>query len=190
MSRMRSAIAAGRDSARRTLGSRWLSLPLVALVLACCAAMPPAPRPADELRLVIVRHAEKASADDPDPELSAAGRQRAEALAQRLAGEQVLAIYSTDLRRTRQTVAPTAAMHGLAPRLYDPREPASAFAARLLDAHRGGTVLVAGHSNTVPAIVAALCSCEADAMSEAEYDRISTVRIGADGSARLDTDRY
>jgi hypothetical protein len=52
--------------------------------------------------------------------------------------------------------------------------------------HAGQTVLVVGHSNTVPDIAAALCSCEVAPMSEAEYDRLMTVRVDGDGRAVLD----
>ena len=70
------------------------------------------------------------------------------------------------------------------------REPADAFAARLRRAHPHGTVVVAGHSNTVPAIVAALCSCQTAAMDEGEFDRISTVRIDAYGGTRVEMGSY
>ena len=51
-------------------------------------------------------------------------------------------------------------------------------------------VLVVGHSNTVPDLVAALCGCATDAMDETEYDRMSIVRFDADGRARLKVQRY
>lgn len=166
----------------------WTVLALLAL--AACANAPRAPRAAQELTFVVVRHAEKAEAGATDPVLTGAGQARAARLAARLADAPLVAVYSTDLHRTRQTVAPSAGAHGLDVETYDPREPADAFAARLRGAHQAGTVLVAGHSNTVPAIVAALCSCEVAAMPETEFDRISTVRIDADGQARLETGRY
>ncbi|MGY1408847.1 SixA phosphatase family protein [Luteimonas sp. A611] len=164
----------------------WL---LAALVLAACAT--PQPRAStDEVAFVIVRHAEKADAVGGDPALSAAGRERAASLARRLAGANVVAIYTTGFRRTRDTVAPTATAQGLAATVYDADEPATILVARLKAAHREGTVLVAGHSNTVPDIVAALCSCDVAAMTETEFDRTSTVRIDARGRARLETGRY
>ncbi len=64
------------------------------------------------------------------------------------------------------------------------------FAARLRAAHPHGNVLIAGHSNTVPDIVAALCACKIAAMPDHEYDRLSIVRIDADGHARLTVERY
>ena len=139
---------------------------------------------------VIVRHAEKAGDGERDPDLSAAGHERARRLAQRLDGADLVAVYTTDYRRTRQTVQPSAAGHGVEPATYDARLPAADFAARLRDAHPRGTVLVAGHSNTVPDIVAALCACEVAPMPDTEYDRLSTVHVAADGGARLAVARF
>ena len=172
---------------RRVVG--YLAWLLAALLLAACST--PQPRAGTgEVAFVIVRHAEKAGGAGSDPALSDAGLERAAALARRLSGTSVAAVYTTDFRRTRDTVAPTAAAQGLAAIVYDAHAPADAVAARLKAAHREGTVLVAGHSNTVPDIVAALCGCDVAAMDESEFDRISIVRIDALGRARLETRRY
>lgn len=91
----------------------------------------------------------------------------------------------TDTRRTRQTAAPVAQVHGLPVITYDAKQQATALAARLRDAHPTGTVLVVGHSNTAPAIASALCGCEVEPMGEDEYDRRMTVHIEADGDVVL-----
>lgn len=82
-------------------------------------------RPPGATDILLVRHGESAAfdADQPfplvdghgDPELHPAGRQQAEAVADRLAGEPVAAIYVTTLRRTAETAAPLAARLGLTP---------------------------------------------------------------------------
>jgi len=157
---------------------------LACMALAGCATSPPAPHAS----FVVVRHAEKAGAGR-DPGLAAEGQARALALAELLAKKDLVATYATDFRRTRDTVQPAAAAHGLAVTTYDASEAPTSFAARLHAAHPRGTVLVAGHSNTVPGIVSALCDCESTPMGEQEYDRISIVSIGAQG-ARLSVARY
>ncbi|MCA0394032.1 MAG: histidine phosphatase family protein [Proteobacteria bacterium] len=162
---------------------------LLSLLLAACASTPKADV-TPGATFIVVRHAEKASDSARDPDLSAAGLARAQQLAQRLAGERVVAIYTTDYRRTRQTVQPTAQAQGVGATVYDAQQAADAFAASLRAAHPRGTVLVAGHSNTVPGIVAALCACAVDDMPDREYDRLSLVRVAADGRARLDVQRY
>src|SRR5690606_13518954 len=96
---------------RRVVG--YLAWLLAALLLAACST--PQPRAGTgEVAFVIVRHAEKAGGAGSDPALSDAGRERAAALARRLSGTSVAAVYTTDFRRTRDTVAPTAAAQGLA----------------------------------------------------------------------------
>jgi 2,3-bisphosphoglycerate-dependent phosphoglycerate mutase len=75
--------------------------------------------------LLIVRHGESAPAvlDKPaprvdghsDPELAPEGQEQAEQLAERLAHEEIHAIYVTSLRRTHETAAPLAKRLGLQP---------------------------------------------------------------------------
>ncbi len=151
--------------------------------------------PPEGLVVVVVRHAEKVSDSARDPELSAAGRARAEALAERLKGLPLAVAYATPFKRTQQTAAPTAQAQGveLIVREFSSRDPdtdAQALREALLRDHRGEAVLVVGHSNTVPAIVEALSGVEVEAMPETEYDRISLVRMAADGSAELSVERY
>jgi probable phosphoglycerate mutase len=84
----------------------------------------PPPGAAD---ILLIRHGESAPArvEEPfplvdgrsDPPLDLQGRKEAELLAERLAGEEVAAIYVTPLRRTAETAAPLAARLGLEPRV-------------------------------------------------------------------------
>lgn len=157
-------------------------------LLTACASAPHATPAADaSMTFVIVRHAEKVPDGSKDPPLTDAGHARAQALAlaQRLSSVPVIAVYTTPFQRTRQTATPTAQEHGLPLIEYDAKLPASEFATQLKQRHAGQTVLVVGHSNTVPDITVALCSCDVAPMSEAEYDRLMTVRIDAAGRAAL-----
>ena len=86
--------------------------------------------------------------------------------------------------------ASTAAAHALPVTAYQAAQPATEFATALKAAHPRGVVLIAGHSNTVPGIVAALCNCETAPMADHEYDRLSSIQFDADGRARLDSARY
>jgi probable phosphoglycerate mutase len=75
-------------------------------------------RPPGATSLLLIRHGESAPAqpDVPfalvdgqgDPELTPAGREQAQRVAGRLAGEPIAAIYVTTLRRTAETAAPLA----------------------------------------------------------------------------------
>jgi broad specificity phosphatase PhoE len=107
--------------------------------------------------VVLVRHAERAAEPKDDPGLTEAGAARARALAAALADAGVTAIITSDRRRTRDTAAPLAAARAIAPEIVAAGGNAHAEAvAAAVRTHRDGAVLVVGHSNTVPAIIAAL----------------------------------
>jgi len=153
-----------------------------ALLIAACVPTRPVPSPVE---FVIVRHAEKGNDDPRDPQLTAAGLARAQRLAASLASAPLAAVYATSYRRTRQTATPSAAGHALAVTTYDAKQDAGEFAAALRQRHASGTVLVVGHSNTVPAIAAALCACAVAPIGDDEYDRRLRVRFDGRGSATL-----
>ncbi|WP_460734758.1 phosphoglycerate mutase family protein [Lysobacter tyrosinilyticus] len=138
---------------------------------------------------VIVRHAEKGNDDPRDPTLTAEGLARANRLADSLRDAPLAAVYATAYRRTQQTALPSAQAHRLAVTTYDARQPAAEFAAELRKSHPHGTVLLVGHSNTAPAIAAALCQCDVAPMADDEFDRRMTVRIDSAGNATYDWTR-
>jgi broad specificity phosphatase PhoE len=131
---------------------RWL-----AAVLALALSAPPSASgtPADTAvtTVLLVRHAEKntewAGADQP---LSTAGMLRAQELAHVLGKTDIAAIYVTPWARTRQTAEPLARLLGDSLTVVD----SIATTVRGVLAHGGATVLVVGHSNTVPQILARL----------------------------------
>ena len=166
---------------------RLLAPVLLCIALAACKTHAPAPAPG--AMFVLVRHAEKATDDPRDPALTPVGMARAQRLADTLRDTSLSAVYATAYQRTQQTAAPTAQSHGLAVTTYDAKQPASEFAALLRQRYPDGSVLVVGHSNTVPDIASALCGCPVEAMPDTEYDRTITVRIAADGSAVMERSR-
>lgn len=160
----------------------------MALMLAACATAPV--RHADAVTFIVVRHAEKGSDDARNPSLSEAGQARAQRLAALLSDEPVNAAYATAYRRTYQTAQPAAADHFLRITTYDAQLPAPQFAEQLRELHKIGTVLVVGHSNTVPDIVGALSGRPVAALGDNEFDRLYRVRISADGKATLSQETY
>ncbi len=145
--------------------------------------------------ILVVRHAEKATDGGEDPPLREAGVQRAQALVEVAAEAGVTAIYSTPFRRTRETARPVAERLGLTVRQLevessDASAYARALAREVLSKHRGGTVLVVGHSNTVPLVVEALGGGSVPAIADDEYDRLFIVVVSRAGPARIVKVRY
>jgi phosphohistidine phosphatase SixA len=156
----------------------------VLALLALAAAIPAfaqAQTPTAVTTVIVVRHAERESSDGDSP-LSAAGRERAQALAHMLRDTPLRAIITSQYVRTKETAAPLARQRQLAP---------DAMAADNLDAvlakiksFGGGTVLVVHHSNTVPSIVEKLGARTAF-MPDTEFDRFLIVTVTPEGSSVL-----
>ncbi len=109
---------------------------------------------AQDTRVVLVRHGEKAS-KAPDTELSDLGRRRAEALAGELLPLGPAVLYATERRRTQETLAPLARKLGLTLQVKPP-EDSPGTAREILARHRGKVVVVCGHSDTLADLAAGL----------------------------------
>ena len=140
---------------------------------ATAAAQPP---------IFLVRHAERADAGmaaanvtGADPELSAAGMARAAALAAMLRDARVNTVYTTEFKRTRLTGEPTATAAGIRVTVFTSKDP-SALAAKVKAAEK--SVLIVGHSNTIPEIIKALGVTEPVTIADDEYDALFIVTAG------------
>ena len=161
---------------------------IAATCLALLSACSSHPAASDTATYILVRHAEKATTPPKDPPLTEAGRQRAQRLADGLRDTRLDAVYSSPYQRTRQTATPIARAQALPVIDYAPDD-ATAFAARLRADHPRGTVLVVGHSNTLPPLARALCNCAVADMDERVYGIRYTVRFDADGRPALTESR-
>jgi broad specificity phosphatase PhoE len=167
-------------------------LPLAALLLALCGLALPATAAAQEPTVVVlVRHGEKAASGGQDPELSEAGTARAAALAAALADAGVDAVVTTNLRRTRLTAGPLLRELKLSPEVVPAGGADHAKAvADAVRRHAGQTVLVVGHSNTVPAIITALGAPPMDELCDHEYSNLFVVVLRPGGEPTLVQSRY
>lgn len=153
---------------------RSLTIATLSLLLAASPAL--------AQTVVIVRHGEKVSPNG-DPDLSAAGQARAQALAASLAGAKVSLVLATPLKRTQQTAQPTAEAAGMkiVPIALDGGVPA--HAQRVAEAARkapaDATVLIVGHSNTVTDIARALGDPAPEVLTDCEYDHMTVIQLGA-----------
>ena len=163
---------------------------------------PPAPAAAADVSratvVLLVRHAEKAAAPADDPGLSQAGVERSRALADALAAAGVRAIVVSPRVRTRATAQPLADELKLTPETVSLDGGAPTHAAAVAAAvrrHAGEVVLVVGHSNTIPAIIAALGGPAAPDICDAEYANLFMLVLqpaasGSAGSAHLVRSHY
>ena len=170
---------------RRTLNRRLIRSILTAAILVTTAIVltPPPMVPAQSetpvTTIFLVRHAEKVPDGSPDPALTMAGLQRAQALADLLEDAGLTAIHSTDFIRTRDTVAPLAERLELPVSIYDPRNLA-VTAALLKDLP--GRHVGSGHSNTTPELVHLLGGDPGPPFVEkGENDRLYIVTLLPDG---------
>jgi broad specificity phosphatase PhoE len=126
--------------------------------------------------VLLVRHAEKASATAADPPLSVAGKARARVLAHVAGDAGVSAIFVTQFQRTKATAAPLAAKLHLTPIERNAADTAG-LVADIQANHAGKTVLVAGHSNTVNEILKALTGTSMDEIPDKQFDNLFVVTI-------------
>jgi broad specificity phosphatase PhoE len=131
--------------------------------------------------IIFVRHAEKAAMPEADPGLSDAGVRRVTELTRQLVDADVVAgidsIYSTPFLRTQETARPVADALDLPINTYDPADTEQVLET-ILKNHKGKIILIVGHSNTVPALIANLgASKKVPPIHEDEYDNIYIVSI-------------
>jgi phosphohistidine phosphatase SixA len=144
------------------------------------AAWPP-------ILIALVRHAEKATGDDPG--LTEAGLARAQELARLLGGASVTHLYASTAQRARLTAAPLGQRFDLPIETYQANQ-LEAHAATLRALPAGSVALSVGHSNTVPAL-AALLGAPLEGLSvdprfgpllpEAEHDRLLLLLLPGNG---------
>ncbi|WP_153796114.1 SixA phosphatase family protein [Foetidibacter luteolus] len=151
---------------------RKLILPVITLLL---LMLQPAVAKCQNTTIILLRHAEKDTAAT-DPTLSAAGFARANKLQSALAAYKPDMFYSTNYRRTRQTITPWAAATGKEIMPYDP-DALTAFAESLKKI-KGKTIVVAGHSNTTPQLANKLLGNDKyQTLDDAVYNQIWIIKL-------------
>ena len=139
--------------------------------------------PVSAQTIVLVRHAEKADTS-ADPALSDAGQARAALLASALQGARVSAVITSPLNRTRSTGEPTAKAAGVTALSISMDGGQAAHVARVAAQARAAgprdTVLIVGHSNTMPEIARALGDPNPQALTECDFDRMTVIQLGPD----------
>ncbi len=134
--------------------------------------------------VILVRHAEKADDGTRDPFLSDAGKERAQALVDLLRETKVDAIYTTAYNRTRETVAPLAIVKSQALKVYAPKDKEALK--KIMEEGRGKTIVMVGHSNTIPWVANELLGEEKyPDWGDDDYDNVLIVSVFGDGDANV-----
>jgi len=141
----------------------------------------------DTTTVILVRHGEKDTVGR-DPQLSAAGKARAEKLSTLFKNINPDLFYSTPYVRTRQALAPWAKKANVEIQEYNPTD-FQGFVEKLRSI-KGKTIVVAGHSNTIPVLVNLLIGTNKYVMlSDDDYSTLWIVKI-IDGKATEQTIKY
>lgn len=162
--------------------SKTLVSYLAILSLAWIACTPGNASAAEQLKIYLVRHAEKVD-QSRESALTPLGTSRANKLAELLRYELLTQVFSTPFNRTLLTAKPVAEHHGLTIQKYDAGKLAQ-FANKLLGMR--GIALVVGHSDTTPVLVSHLLGTDFPMLEDHVYDRVYVVTLGEDGTTSLD----
>jgi len=131
--------------------------------------------------IFLVRHAERADASPgaapmmaSDPDLSEAGKARAQSLAAALKDAKITAIYTTQYKRTRQTAEPLATALGIQATVVDALD----LPLLVEKIKAGGNALVVAHSNTIAPVLQQLGIAESVTVGDEDYDNLFVVVRG------------
>jgi len=126
-----------------------------------------APSAFPQVTVIFTRHAEKADAPANDPMLADSG---------------VEAIYVTEVQRTQLTAGPLAERVHIKPTVLPAKDTASLVKA--IRERKSGVVVVVGHSNTVPDIIAALGGPKFE-IQDSQYDNLFVLMVEPSKSSLL-----
>ena len=145
--------------------------------------------------VILVRHAEKTDEPGGAAPLSQAGIARSQKLAGMLSSAGVKAIYTTQYLRTKQTAEPLAKQLGIPitpitiqVKTSNPREVSDESIRQIVDKIMGGTentVLVVGHSNSVPDVIKMLGGDVVPTIDEKRFDDLFVVTVYGMGKAKV-----
>ena len=147
------------------------------------------------ISVFLIRHAEREQEPKQDPPLSKEGIARSQALARLLGSAGIKAILTSQYTRTKQTAEPLATKLGLTVTPFtlkinpsNPRQIAAESTAEVTNKilERGGeSVLVIGHSNSIPDVIKMLGGDVVPAIDERKFDDLFIVTVYAKGKAKV-----
>jgi phosphohistidine phosphatase SixA len=123
----------------------------------------------------LIRHAEKQIIKgEQDPELTKSGFNRATALADSLGHISNGVIYSSEFKRAQQTVNPLASVWGTKVNIQNSHDPDRQIKRAL--SHCSKTVIISGHSNTIPNLISLFGIEDEVEISDDQYGDLYLIR--------------
>jgi phosphohistidine phosphatase SixA len=136
---------------------------------------------------ILIRHAERLATPVDDPHLSAAGKARAKLLIHVLGQANISAIYTSEFIRTIETAEPLANVLGLSPiQATDAQD----IKKDILLNHALETVLVVGHTNTVPEVIRLLGDNSGYEIGDDEFDNMFVATVLSESEVRITRLKY
>ena len=139
--------------------------------------------------VILIRHGERnaPTPTNPDPHLNAAGKARAKSLIHVFGQAGIKAIYRSYFARSKETAQPLANHLGLSAIEMDE---ALQIKNDILANHTGQTVLVIGHSDTVPDIINRLGGANLPIINDREFDNLFVVKVFGPSRASMTRLKY
>jgi phosphohistidine phosphatase SixA len=141
----------------------------------------------------LVRHAEKATNDPVDPDLSDIGFVRADSLASQLRDAGINVIIVTNRKRTLETAEPLAHRRHISPEVVPVSSNTAAHVDSVVAAirrHAGATILVVGHSNTIGRVAEKLGADPVGDLCDNEYSDLLILEMPKGKKTKMLVDSY
>jgi phosphohistidine phosphatase SixA len=148
----------------------------------------------------LVRHAERAEEPRQDPPLIEKGTARSQDLARLLSSAGIKAIFTSQYARTKLTAEPLAKQLGITATAQtlklnpsNPRQIAEESTKETVDkimSNAGGSVLVVGHSNSIPDVIKMLGGDVTPTIDEKTFNDLFIVTVYAKGKAKVTHLKY
>ena len=152
------------------------------------------------ITVYLVRHAERADEPRQDPPLTEKGTARAQELARILGNANIKAIITSQFSRTKLTAEPIAKQANVTvtsislslnpsnPRMIS-EQSTTEVTNKILE-RAGESVLVVGHSNSIPDVIKMLGGDVTPTIDEKKFDDLFVVTVYAKGKAKVSHMKY
>ncbi len=180
--------------------AKTLSVSALLLLLVVFAQAATAQEEFKPITVFLIRHAEREDEPRQDPPLKKEGVVRSQELSRLLSNAGIKAIFTSQFTRTKQTAEPLAAKLGLTTMPFTLKinpsnsrqiaaESTTEVTNKILE-RAGESILVIGHSNSIPDVIKMLGGDVVPTIDERKFDDLFIVTVYAKGKARVVQMKY